>query len=110
MWCKSQVSWSFDSVVCLWFKVDGSRVLLCAEISWVGEKYLDKEIENAINGVKEMKTVMEKSEEDHKKFLSTLEKTKKQKEVRDERHTVASGCFFWFILYYRLNIVFVIQL
>ncbi|KAI5615044.1 clusterin precursor [Silurus asotus] len=50
------------------------------QISQLGEKYVDKEIENAINGVKEMKTVMEKSEEDHKKFLSTLEETKKQKE------------------------------
>ncbi|XP_072542675.1 clusterin [Salminus brasiliensis] len=50
------------------------------QISENGEKYLDKEIENAINGVKEMKTVMEKSEQDHKKFLSSLEKTNKQKE------------------------------
>lgn len=45
---------------------------------------MDEEIENAINGVKEMKTVMEKSEKDHKKFLSSLEETKKQKEVRDD--------------------------
>ncbi|XP_058234749.1 clusterin isoform X1 [Hemibagrus wyckioides] len=50
------------------------------QISQLGEKYVDKEIENAINGIKEMKTVMVKSEEDHKKFLSTLEETKKQKE------------------------------
>ncbi|XP_026779298.2 clusterin isoform X3 [Pangasianodon hypophthalmus] len=50
------------------------------KISQLGEKYVDKEIENAINGVKEMKTVMEKSEEDHTKFLSSLEETKKQKE------------------------------
>ncbi|KAK3516343.1 hypothetical protein QTP70_009401 [Hemibagrus guttatus] len=50
------------------------------QISQLGEKYVDKEIENAINGVKEMKTVMENSEEDHKRFLSTLEETKKQKE------------------------------
>ncbi|TSP57632.1 Clusterin [Bagarius yarrelli] len=50
------------------------------EMSQLGEKYVDKEIENAINGVKEMKTVMERSEEDHKKFLSALEETKTQKE------------------------------
>ncbi|XP_030626858.1 clusterin [Chanos chanos] len=50
------------------------------EISLLGEKYLDKHIENAINGVKEMKTVMERSGEEHKKFLSALEKTKQQKE------------------------------
>ncbi|KAM4713359.1 clusterin isoform 1-T2 [Anableps anableps] len=50
------------------------------EISLQGEKYLDKQIENAIDGVKEMKTVMQKSSEDHKKFLDALEKTKLQKE------------------------------
>lgn len=54
---------------------------LSAEISLRGEKYLDEQIENAVNGVKEMKTVMEKSSEDHKKFLDDLEKTKEQKEV-----------------------------
>lgn len=50
------------------------------QISLLGEKYLDKQIESAINGVKEMKSVMEKSSEDHKRFLSTLENTKQQKE------------------------------
>lgn len=50
------------------------------EISLQGEKYLDTQIENAINGVKEMKSVMQKSSEDHKKFLDDLEKTKLQKE------------------------------
>uniref|UniRef100_UPI003AADDC3D clusterin n=1 Tax=Centroberyx gerrardi TaxID=166262 RepID=UPI003AADDC3D len=51
-----------------------------SQISLLGEKYLDQQIENAINGVKEMKSVMEKSSEDHHKFLSALEKTKLQKE------------------------------
>ncbi|XP_062857088.1 clusterin [Trichomycterus rosablanca] len=50
------------------------------QISQAGEKYVDTEIQNAINGVREMKTVMDRSEEDHKKYLSTLEKTKEQKE------------------------------
>ncbi|XP_069578439.1 clusterin [Brachyistius frenatus] len=50
------------------------------QISIEGEKYLDKQIENAINGVKEMKSVMEKSSEEHQKFLDALEKTKEQKE------------------------------
>uniref|UniRef100_A0A1A7WMQ9 Clusterin n=1 Tax=Iconisemion striatum TaxID=60296 RepID=A0A1A7WMQ9_9TELE len=50
------------------------------EISVLGERYLDKQIENAIDGVKEMKNVMQKSSEDHKKFLDALEKTKQQKE------------------------------
>ncbi|XP_051816882.1 clusterin isoform X2 [Acanthochromis polyacanthus] len=53
------------------------------QISLQGEKYLDKQIENAINGVKEMKSVMQKSSEDHKKFLDALEKTKEQKELED---------------------------
>ncbi|XP_028295920.1 clusterin [Gouania willdenowi] len=50
------------------------------EISLHGEKYLDKQIENAINGVKEMKDIMEKTSEDHQKFVDELEKTKQQKE------------------------------
>lgn len=56
-------------------------MLLCAEISRQGEKYLDKQIENAVNGVKEMKSVMEKSSDDRNAFLEALEKTKMQKEV-----------------------------
>lgn len=50
------------------------------QISLQGEKYLDRQIENAVNGVKEMKTVMQKSSEDHQKLLDALEKTKEQKE------------------------------
>ncbi|XP_071324116.1 clusterin [Trachinotus anak] len=50
------------------------------QLSLQGEKYLDEQIENAINGVKEMKSVMQKSSEDHKKFLDALEKTKQQKD------------------------------
>ncbi|TDH00616.1 hypothetical protein EPR50_G00190330 [Perca flavescens] len=50
------------------------------QISLLGEKYLDKQIENAVNGVKEMKSVMQKSSEEHQKFLDALEKTKEQKE------------------------------
>ncbi|KAM7395118.1 hypothetical protein PAMA_006728 [Pampus argenteus] len=51
-----------------------------SQISLQGEKYLDEQIENAINGVKEMKSVMQKSSESHKKFVDALEKTKQQKE------------------------------
>lgn len=50
------------------------------QMSQVGEKYLDRQIDNAISGVKEMKTVMERSEEEHKRMLSEMEKTQKQKE------------------------------
>ncbi|CAG03522.1 unnamed protein product, partial [Tetraodon nigroviridis] len=51
-----------------------------SEISRQGEKYLDKQIENAVNGVTEMKNVMEKSSVDRKTFLDALEKTKIEKE------------------------------
>lgn len=47
----------------------------------MGEKYVDAQVENAISGVKEMKSVMQKSSEDRKKFLDQLEKTRQQKEV-----------------------------
>ena len=50
------------------------------QLSLQGEKYLAKQVENAVNGVKEMKSVMQKSSEDHKKFLDALEKTKQQKD------------------------------
>lgn len=63
---------------------------LCfTEISLQGERYLDKQIENAINGVKEMKTVMEKTSADHKKILDDLEKTRNQKEVDNDLPCVA---------------------
>ncbi|CAJ1078337.1 clusterin [Xyrichtys novacula] len=50
------------------------------QISLQGEQYLDKQIENAVNGVKEMKTVMQKSSEEHQRFVDALKKTKEQKE------------------------------
>ncbi|XP_026197993.1 clusterin [Anabas testudineus] len=50
------------------------------EISLQGEKYLDKQIENAISGIKEMKNVMQQSEQDHQRYLDSLEKAKLQKE------------------------------
>ncbi|KAK5852715.1 hypothetical protein PBY51_006561 [Eleginops maclovinus] len=50
------------------------------QISIQGEKFLDKQIETAVNGVKEMKSVMQKSSEEHQKFLDDLEKTKDLKE------------------------------
>lgn len=65
---------------------------LFSEISQDGEKYLDLQIENAVNGVKEMKNVMQKSSEDRQKLLDAMEKTKEQKEVQNNTcvsHTVA---------------------
>lgn len=61
---------------------------LVTEISDQGEKYLDEQIENAVNGVKEMKNVMLKSSEDRQKLLDALEKTKEQKEVPNYTHTL----------------------
>ncbi|XP_030201467.1 clusterin [Gadus morhua] len=51
-----------------------------SQMSQLGEKYLDKQIENAINGVKEMKSIMDKSSDEHKTFLNSLEETKLKKE------------------------------
>ncbi|XP_062267398.1 clusterin [Platichthys flesus] len=50
------------------------------QLSLQGEKYVAKQVENAVNGVKEMKSLMQKSSEDHKTFLDALEKTKQQKD------------------------------
>ncbi|XP_015208240.1 clusterin [Lepisosteus oculatus] len=77
------LSWSFLVMCLLYWSAEGllppSKDEL-SQMSLLGEKYLDQQIENAINGVKEMKTLMEKSGEDHNKFLKSLEETKKQKE------------------------------
>ncbi|NXI41102.1 CLUS protein, partial [Galbula dea] len=50
------------------------------EMSAAGSKYIDTEVENAINGVKEMKTLMDKTRKDHQAILQTLEETKRRKE------------------------------
>uniref|UniRef100_A0A9J7XGH4 Clusterin n=1 Tax=Cyprinus carpio carpio TaxID=630221 RepID=A0A9J7XGH4_CYPCA len=78
-----KVSWSLLGLSLLYLSVECLLPPTKEElnqISLLGEKYLDKQIENAITGVKEMKTVMERTEEDHKRFRSELEKTKQQKE------------------------------
>lgn len=62
-----------------------------AEISLQGEKYLDKQIENAISGIKEMKNVMQQSEQDHQRYLDSLEKAKLQKEVRTRYMTTETA-------------------
>uniref|UniRef100_A0A8C8VKS4 Clusterin n=1 Tax=Pelusios castaneus TaxID=367368 RepID=A0A8C8VKS4_9SAUR len=50
------------------------------QMSTVGSKYIDAEVENAINGVKQMKSLMDKTSKDHQDILTTLEETKKKKE------------------------------
>lgn len=51
------------------------------EMSETGSKYIDREVENAINGVKQMKILMDETKKDHQQMLNTLEDTKKKKEV-----------------------------
>lgn len=57
-----------------------------------GSKYVNKEIQNAVNGVKEIKTLIEKTNEERKTLLSNLEEAKKKKEVRrsHERHPAST--------------------
>ncbi|XP_049721656.1 clusterin [Elephas maximus indicus] len=50
------------------------------EMSTQGSKYIDEEIQNALNGMKEIKTLMGQTDEERQTLLSTLEKAKKQKE------------------------------
>ncbi|XP_051471814.1 clusterin isoform X2 [Apus apus] len=50
------------------------------QMSAAGSKYIDTEVENAINGVKQMKTLMDKTSKDHQAVLQTLEETKRRKE------------------------------
>lgn len=53
-------------------------------MSAAGSKYIDTEVENAINGVKQMKTLMDKTSKDHRAILHTLEETKRRKEVSED--------------------------
>uniref|UniRef100_A0A2K6EN98 Clusterin n=3 Tax=Propithecus coquereli TaxID=379532 RepID=A0A2K6EN98_PROCO len=50
------------------------------EMSTQGSKYINKEIQNAVNGVKEIKSLIVKTNEERKSLLHTLEEAKKQKE------------------------------
>ncbi|XP_075454844.1 clusterin isoform X1 [Ascaphus truei] len=50
------------------------------QVSVEGSKYITTQFENALNGVKEMKLLMDKTGEDHQEILNTLEETKKNKE------------------------------
>ncbi|XP_062942203.1 clusterin [Cynocephalus volans] len=50
------------------------------EMSTQGSKYVNKEIKNAVNEVKQIKSLIEKTNEERKSLLSILEETKKEKE------------------------------
>lgn len=51
-------------------------------MSTEGSKYVNKEIKNALKEVKQIKTLIEQSNEERKSLLSSLEEAKKKKEVR----------------------------
>ncbi|XP_040204262.1 clusterin [Rana temporaria] len=50
------------------------------KISEEGRKYITEQFENAVNGVRQMKKLMDQTGEEHQKILRTLEETKKNKE------------------------------
>lgn len=50
-------------------------------MSTQGSKYINKEIQNAVQGVKKIKTLIEKTNAERKSLLSSLEEAKKKKEV-----------------------------
>ncbi|XP_029794187.1 clusterin [Suricata suricatta] len=50
------------------------------EMSTEGSKYINKEIKNALKGVKQIKTLIEQTNEERKSLLSNLEEAKKKKE------------------------------
>ncbi|XP_069743146.1 clusterin [Narcine bancroftii] len=50
------------------------------KLSTEGQKYLNKQIENAIDGAKIMKSIADKNGQEHQMFLRNLEQTNKRKE------------------------------
>ncbi|XP_070591009.1 clusterin [Erythrolamprus reginae] len=50
------------------------------KMSEKGSRYIDGELENAVNGVRQMKLLMEQTSSDHQEILNSLEDTKKKKE------------------------------
>ncbi|KAM4771972.1 clusterin [Rhinophrynus dorsalis] len=50
------------------------------QLSIEGSKYIATQFENALNGVKKMKLLMDKTGKDHQEIMRTLEETKKNKE------------------------------
>nr|XP_033794384.1 clusterin [Geotrypetes seraphini] len=49
------------------------------KMSVEGSRYINAEIENAVNGVKKMKSLMDQADKDHQDILRTIEETKKKK-------------------------------
>jgi clusterin len=55
--------------------------LSLTELSTQGSRYINKEIQNAVQGVKHIKTLIEKTNAERKSLLNSLEEAKKKKEV-----------------------------
>lgn len=68
------------------FLPHSASCLSLVEMSTQGSKYINKEIQNAVKGVKEIKTLIEKTNEERRSLLDTLEEAKKKKEVRVSNH------------------------
>lgn len=51
-------------------------------MSTEGTKYINKEIKNAFKGVKQIKSLIEHTNDERKSLLISLEEAKKKKEVR----------------------------
>uniref|UniRef100_A0A8B9P7B9 Clusterin n=1 Tax=Apteryx owenii TaxID=8824 RepID=A0A8B9P7B9_APTOW len=66
--------------------------LPCPELSAAGSKYIDAEVENAIDGVKHMKTLMDRSSKEHRAALHALEETKRRKDVSEGEEGGRGAC------------------
>nr|KAF6400700.1 clusterin [Rousettus aegyptiacus] len=64
------------------------------ELSTEGSKYINKEIKNALKEVKQIKSLIEHTNDERKSLLGSLEEAKKQKEdaLTDTKETESSAC------------------
>ncbi|KAM8810015.1 clusterin [Eudromia elegans] len=59
------------------------------QLSAAGSKYIDGEVENAVEGVKRMKALMEQSSKEHRATLQSLQDAKRHKEEAVQRARAA---------------------
>lgn len=58
-------------------------------MSTEGSKYVNKEIKNSVKGLKQIKTLIEHTNDERKSLLSSLEEAKRKKEVRKSQVTTS---------------------
>lgn len=63
--------------------------LSLAEMSTEGSKYINKEIKNSVKGLKQIKNLIEHTNDERKSLLSSLEEAKRKKEVRKSQVTTS---------------------